>query len=90
MAFEGMDVEHVTVIYQQMSGLSQQLQSIVSTMPNLVSQLEGAWQGPDARMFASQWPTYQGQLQGALHALEEMCQHTYANLQQQETASNTY
>jgi len=90
MAFEGMDVEQVTSIHQQMSGLSQQLQGIVTTMPNLVNQLEGAWRGPDAQMFASQWPTYQSQLQSALHSLEEMCQHTWANLQQQETASNTY
>lgn len=90
MAFEGMDVDAVTGIYNQMNGLSQQLQSLVTSMPNLVSQLEGAWKGPDAQQFAAQWPSHQAQLQNALNSIQDICHHTLANLQQQEQASGSY
>lgn len=90
MAFEGMDVDQVSSVYQQMTNLSHQLQSIAASMPRLVSELEGAWQGPDAKQFAAQWPTHQAQLQNALTGIQEMCTHTQSNLQQQQQASNTY
>jgi uncharacterized protein YukE len=88
MAFEGMDVDAVSTIYNHMNGLSQQLQSIVASMPGLVSQLEGAWKGPDAQQFAAQWPTHQAQLQNALAGIQEICHHTLANLQQQQQTSS--
>jgi len=90
MALEGMDVEVVGNVYHQMSSLHQQLQGIVSSMPHLVSELEGSWKGPDAQQFAAQWPSHQAQLQAALAGLQDICTHTQANLQAQETASNTY
>ncbi len=90
MAFEGMDVDQVSSVYQQMTSLSHQLQSIATSMPRLVSELENAWSGPDAKQFAAQWPTHQAQLQNALSGLQEMCTHTQSNLQQQQQASNTY
>ena len=89
MAFEGMDVDAVGAIYHQMTSLAQQLESIVSSMPGLVSNLEGAWKGPDAQQFAAQWPSHQAQLQNALAGIQEICAHTQANLvQQQQTSSN--
>jgi len=90
MAFEGMDVEVVGGIYSQMNNLCQQLQSIVTSMPSLVSNLEGAWKGPDAQQFAAQWPAHQAQLQNSLTALQEICTHTHANLIQQQQASSNY
>lgn len=87
MAMEGMDVEVVTGLHTQMSSLSQQLESIVTTMPGVVNHLEAAWRGADASRFVSEWPTYQGQLQNALHALQAITQTTFVNLQQQEQAS---
>lgn len=87
MAMEGMDVEVVTGLHTQMSGLSQQLESIVTTMPGVVHNLEAHWLGADASRFVSEWPTYQSQLQNALHALQEITQTTYVNLQQQQQAS---
>ena len=90
MAFEGMDVEVVTGIYTHMNNLAQQLQSIVSAMPALVNNLEGAWKGPDAQQFAAQWPTHQAQLQNALTGLQDICTHTQANLQQQQQTSSNY
>lgn len=90
MAFEGMDVDAVHTIYSQMNGLCQQLQSIVTSMPGLVSHLEGAWKGPDAQQFAAQWPTHQAQLQNALNGIQEICHHTLANLQQQQQTSSNY
>lgn len=90
MAFEGMDVDAVSGIYQRMTGLCQQLQTIATSMPSLVSDLEAAWQGPDARQFAAQWPGHQAQLQNALQGIQEICAHTQANLQQQENTSNSY
>jgi len=88
MAFEGMDVEVVSGIHTQMNNLCQQLQSVVTSMPSLVNNLEGAWKGPDAQQFAAQWPTHQAQLQNALNGLHEICAHTQANLQQQQQTSS--
>jgi uncharacterized protein YukE len=90
MAFEGMDVEVVSGIYTQMNNLCQQLQSVVTSMPSLVNNLEGAWKGPDAQQFVAQWPTHQAQLQNALNGLHEICAHTQANLQQQQQTSGNF
>jgi uncharacterized protein YukE len=85
-----MDVEAVQGIYNQMHGLCQQLQTIVTSTPGLVNQLEGAWKGPDAQQFASQWPTHQAQLQNALNGIQDICHHTLANLQQQQQTSGNF
>jgi uncharacterized protein YukE len=90
MAFEGMDVDAVGTIYHQMTSLCQQLESVVTSMPGLVSNLEGAWKGPDAQQFAAQWPSHQAQLQNALTGLQEIVAHTQANLAQQEQTSSNY
>lgn len=90
MAFEGMDVDAVTSIYQQMHGMGQQLQTIITNMQQVVTNLEQAWQGPDSRQFASQWPSHQAQLQSALQSIEEMAAHTLANLNQQEQTSQSF
>jgi uncharacterized protein YukE len=89
VAFEGMDVDAVSGIYHQLASLCQQLESVVTSTPGLVSNLEGAWKGPDAQQFAAQWPAHQAQLQNALTGLQEICAHTQANLvQQQQTSAN--
>jgi uncharacterized protein YukE len=90
MAFEGMDVDEVTVIWNQMSGLLTQLDQICTTMPGLVNQLENAWKGPDAQMFASQWPGHQSALAQAATGLRDMVTHTHTNLQAQISASDQY
>jgi uncharacterized protein YukE len=90
MAFEGMDVDQVTQVLQHMTSLQQQLQSVVSAMPGVVSSLEGAWKGPDAQRFAAEWPSHQSQLNGALAGLETMVHHTQANLHEQVSASQNY
>jgi uncharacterized protein YukE len=90
MAFEGMDVDEVTSICNQMNGLLSRLEQVCTTMPGLVSQLEGAWKGQDASMFASQWPGHQSQLTAAASGLRDMVTHTHNNLQQQISASTTY
>jgi uncharacterized protein YukE len=89
MAFEGMDVEVVSGLHTQMNNLCQQLQGIAAAMPGLVSNLEGAWKGPDAQQFAAQWPSHQAQLQSAVNALHEICTITQANILQQQQASNS-
>lgn len=89
MAFEGMDVDAVTNIYQQMHNMGQQLQTIITSMQSVVSNLEQAWVGPDSKQFASQWPSHQAQLQSALQSIEEMAAHTLANLHQQQQTSQS-
>jgi WXG100 family type VII secretion target len=90
VTFEGMNVDAVRSAHQQMSSLHQQLQTIVGSMPHILSELESAWQGPDAKQFAAQWPSHQAQLQSALTGLQEICTHIQANLQQQEQTSSSY
>jgi uncharacterized protein YukE len=87
MAFEGMDVDEVTIICNQMNGLLSQLEQVCNSMPGLVSQLENSWKGPDAQVFASQWPGHQTQLTAAATGLRDMVTHTHNNLLQQQQAS---
>ena len=91
MAFEGMDIDEVgSRILPQMSAMLQQLETIVHTMPGVVTDLEAHWKGPDASQFAANWPSHQAQLASAYSALQDMHSHTQRNLSEQQTASNNY
>jgi uncharacterized protein YukE len=91
MAFEGMDVDEVsTRILPQMTAMLQQLQTIVATMPGVVTDLEASWKGPDSAQFAANWPTHHAQLCAAYSALQDMHAHTQSNLAAQQQASNSY
>ena len=90
MAFEGMDVEAVTGILTRLHSLDSQLASCIQGMNQEVTALEAAWQGPDAKQFAGQWPSHQAALTQAAHALQDIIMHTQANLNQQEQTSGSY
>lgn len=90
MAFEGMDVDAVTGILTHLHSLESQLASVIQGMTHQVTALEGAWQGPDAKQFAAQWPTHQAALTQAAHALQDIIMHTQANLNQQQQTSGSY
>ena len=90
MAFEGMDVDVVSgQVLPQMNTQLQQLESVIQAMQHVVSSLEGAWKGPDAARFASEWPSHHAQLMAAHTGLQEMRDHTQRNLQEQQSASST-
>ncbi|HEY6790833.1 MAG TPA: hypothetical protein VI365_26345 [Trebonia sp.] len=91
MAFEGMDVDEVGGrILPQMTAMLQQLETVVNTMPGLVSDLEANWKGPDAAQFAANWPSHHAQITAAYSALQDMHSHTQVNLSAQQSASNSY
>lgn len=90
MAFEGMDVDVVGgQILPQMNAQLQQLETVINTMQGVVSNLEGAWKGPDAARFAAEWPSHHAQLVAAHTGLQEMRDHTQRNLNEQQSASST-
>jgi WXG100 family type VII secretion target len=90
MAFEGMDVDQVTSILTRLHSLDTQLTSVIQGMNQEISALESAWQGPDAKQFAAQWPSHQTALTQAANALQDIITHTQANLSQQQQTSGSY
>lgn len=55
MAFEGMDVDQVTSIGNQLKTQADQINNVIAAINGLVSQLPGVWQGRDATEFESWW-----------------------------------
>ena len=88
--FEGMDVGSVTLILTQMHNLESQLTSVITGMNQQISALESAWQGPDARQMAGQWPEHQASLHQASHAVQDVITHVQAHLNAQEQVSSSY
>lgn len=68
MAQVGMDVEAVTGLGHQLQNQADAINQVIATVDGIVSQLEGAWQGNDARQFADWWNS---QHKPALHNAEE-------------------
>lgn len=83
MAFEGMDVDEVGRLHQQMIQLAQQLENVINAMPGVLGSLGEAWKGPDSAQFQGQWPTHHAQLLAAHAGMTEMATVTNSNLQQQ-------
>lgn len=90
MAFEGMDVDAVTGILTRLHSLDSQLSAVIQGMNQEITALESAWQGPDAKQFAAQWPSHQAALTQAGHALQDIIMHTQSNLNQQQQTSGSY
>jgi uncharacterized protein YukE len=89
MAIEGMDVGAVQGILTQLNAQQTNLENIVRAMPGIISSLEASWKGPDATQFANQWPGHQQALNSALTALQDIHTRTNANMQAQQSTSNT-
>lgn len=64
MAFEGMDVDQVNSIGNQLKSQGDAIDQVISAINGLVGQLPGIWQGKDATEFESWWNT---QHKPALH-----------------------
>ena len=91
MAMIGMDVEAVRQHATQLNGQADQIEHIINAINGLVGQIEGAWQGNDAREFKSQWEgTHRTALHNAEQMIRELVHTANAQASQQEQASSNY
>jgi len=88
MAFEGMDIDAVTSLTGQLDNQANQIQATIAAIDSIVSQMEGAWKGPDAVEFQGWW---QGQHKPHMLAVEQavlgLAQSARTNVAQQQQAS---
>lgn len=90
MALQGMDVDAVIKVSTQLKAQGDQINSVISTINGLVSQLQASWHGKDANDFANWWNTqHRPALQRASEAIHGLGQSAYNNAQQQINTSNT-
>ena len=84
--FQGMDVEAVRSLAQQMNAKADEIEQLSST---LSSQLDGTqWVGQDAAGFRGEWSgAHRSQLAGVANALREASRAASNNANQQEQAS---
>lgn len=90
MALEGMDVDQVIGLSNQLKHQGDQINNVISAINGLVSQLEANWHGKDATEFASWWNSqHRPALQKASEAVHGLGQAAYNNAQAQINASNS-
>lgn len=88
MTFQGMDVPQVQSIGNQLKHQADQINSVISAINGLVSQLPGVWHGKDATEFESWWNTqHRPALQNAAQAVAGLGQSALNNAQDQINAS---
>jgi WXG100 family type VII secretion target len=88
MAMVGMDVEHVQNLAGQLHQQAEAIQSVIGNIDRIVTQLESAWQGQDARQFADWWnQQHKPALHNAQQAIEGLHQSAMNNATEQSTVS---
>jgi WXG100 family type VII secretion target len=88
MAIVGMDVEQVQNLAGQLHSQAEAIQSVINAIDSIVSQLESAWQGNDARQFADWWNSqHKPALRNAMEAVDGLHQSALNNATEQSTAS---
>ncbi len=90
MAFEGMDVDQVTHIGNQLKVQGDQIDHVIGTINGLVQSLSGIWQGRDATEFENWWHNqHRPGLQAASAAIHGLGQSALNNASAQTQVSNT-
>lgn len=88
MGFEGMDTDVVYGLGTQLKNQDSAIQTIVSSIDGIVSQIEGNWTGKDATEFLSWWQQqHKPALISAATAVGGLGQSAYNNVAQQQQAS---
>jgi uncharacterized protein YukE len=88
MAFEGMDVDQVTGVANQLGHQADQIDNVISSINGLVSQLSGIWQGKDATEFEGWWNNqHMPALKHASEAVHGLRQSALNNVSAQQQAS---
>lgn len=90
MAFDGMDPDQVISIGNQLNQQGDQINNVIAAINGLVGQLQGVWQGKDAREFEGWWNSqHRPALQQAAEAIRGLGQSAHNNAQAQINTSNT-
>lgn len=90
MAFEGMDVDQVTTIGNQLKAQGDAIDHTINTINGLVSQLPSIWHGKDASEFESWWTTqHRPALTQASQAVHGLGQSALNNASAQAGVSNS-
>jgi uncharacterized protein YukE len=89
MAFEGMDVDQVTHVGNQLKQQSDQIDHVISTINGLIHGLNGIWHGKDAVEFEGWWNNqHMPALKNASAAIHGLGQSALNNASDQASASN--
>lgn len=84
---EGMDVERVRSIAQQMIGLSTKVDDVRSSGQGQVARLKGVWAGPDLEQFEDRWHNVLPRVHDAGQAMREFGRLLRAQADDQEETS---
>ena len=88
MAFEGMDVEAVSSLAGQLDTHASQINSTISAIDGIISNMEGSWKGRDAVEFQGWWQSqHRPHMLAVEHAISGLAQSARNNVQQQQAAS---
>lgn len=89
MAIEGLDVEAVTQLSQQLKSQADGVQNVVNAINSLVSNIPSIWQGQDAKDFEHWWASqHRPALENARQAIEGLSQSAMNNANAQRDASS--
>lgn len=90
MAFEGMDVEVVSSLGNQLRHQESAIHSIVSAIDGIVNQMEGSWKGHDATEFQNWWQSqHKPALMNAASAVGGLGQSALNNASAQQQVSQS-
>lgn len=88
MALVGMDVDQVRSLANQLHQQAEAIQSVIGNIDRIVSQLQSAWQGQDARQFADWWNSqHKPALHNAQNAIDGLHQSALNNASEQQEVS---
>jgi len=88
MSIEGMDVDEMQGLAQQLGTDLDTLNRLLATVNGLVGRLPSLWQGPAAAAFEADWQSrYRPGLLGAVSTLTALHTHLVGNVSQQQSAS---
>lgn len=88
MSLEGMDVDEMRGLAQQLGTDLDTLNRLLATVSGLVGRLPSLWQGPAASAFEADWQSrYRPGLLGAVSTLTALHAHLVSNISQQQSAS---
>lgn len=88
--FEGMDVDQVSSIANQLSAQGDAIDHVITTISGLVNGLPGVWKGKDATEFEGWWNNqHRPALTQASQAVHGLATSARNNVAAQQNASNS-
>lgn len=88
MPFEGMDVDAIRRLGNELGAQSRALGTVASTVTRLVAQAQSQWRGPDASRFAQSWTQeFKPRVVAAVQEIEGLSRSALNNAAEQDQTS---